>query len=373
QGPLHIKFIAETQGIPQNYLEQLLVKLKKAQIVKSYRGAQREIEADRIIIATGSKSATLPFFDFEQPNVLNSTKALELKEVPESILIVGAGIIGSEFASIFNALGTQITMVEMMDQILPGEDPRIARQMQQIFRKGGINIFTKTTIEGITNNKHSNNIIAKLDNGEKVHTEKLLVSIGREPNSKFLGLEDIGIKLDQKGNIIVNERMETNIEGVYAVGDVIGGILLAHVASAEGIIASENAVGFNSRIDYTLVPNTIYTHPQIASVGLTADKAKLIGRKVKLGRFPFSANSKAKILKEKAGFVQIVVDEETDKVLGAQIIGSYATELIHELVLIIKFGITAEEVSNTIHAHPTLAESIREAALSIHGRAIHSV
>jgi dihydrolipoamide dehydrogenase len=330
----------------------------------------KEIEADKIIIATGSDPDILPLFDFEQPNVLTSTEALELKEVPKSILILGAGAVGSEFAGIFNILGTRVTMVEMMNQILPTEDSRIARQMQQIFRKRGINIFTKTKIEKIINYE-SNSIIAKLDNGEKISAEKMLVSIGRQPNSKGLGLEDVGVTLDPKGSIIVNDNMETNIEGIYAIGDVIGGILLAHVASAEGVVAAENAMGLNSKMDYTVVPNIIYTLPEVASVGLTADKAKLTGRKVKSSRVPFAANSKAKILEEGVGFVELVVDEETDKVIGGQILGPNATELIHELAIAVRLKITAEEISDTIHAHPTLAESVREAAFSVYGKAIH--
>lgn len=225
-------------------------------------------------------------------------------------------------------------------------------------------------MEGITH-YGSNNITARLDNGEELTAEKILVSIGRQPNSKGLGLEKVGVTVGTKGNILVNQGMETDVKGIYAIGDVIGGTLLAHVAFAEGIVAAENAMGANSRMDYAVVPSCIYTMPEIASVGLTADKAQEIGKKVKIGRFPFGASSKAVILGEEDGSVNIIVDQETDQVLGAQIIGPHATELISEVALAIRRGITAEQIGATIHPHPTLAESILEAAHSAHGRAIH--
>jgi len=329
-----------------------------------------DIEADRIIIATGSEPVLPKIFDFGHPAVLTSNEVLELTEVPKTLLILGAGVIGVEFATIFSALGTQVTMVEMMEQILPTEDKRIANQMQYILEEQGINIFTGTKMEGITN-YGSNSITARLDNGEEFTSEKILVSIGRQPNSKGLGLEKVGVTVGAKGNILVNEGMESSVKGIYAIGDVIGGILLAHVASAEGIVAAENAMGADSRMDYSTVPNCIYTMPEIASVGLTADKAQEIAKKVKIGRFPFGACSKAVILGEEDGFVNIIVDQETDRVLGAQIMGPHATELISELALAIRWGITAEQIGATIHPHPTLAESIMEAAHSAHGRAIH--
>jgi len=242
--------------------------------------------------------------------------------------------------------------------------------MQYILEEQGINIFTGTRMEGITN-YGSNSITARLDNGEELTAEKILVSIGRQPNSKGLGLEKVGVTVGAKGNILVNERMESSVKGIYAIGDVIGGILLAHVASAEGIVAAENAMGADSRMDYSAVPSCIYTMPEIASVGLTADKAQEIGKRVKVGRFPFGAGSKAVILGEEDGFVNIIVDQETDQVLGAQIMGPHATELISEVALAIRWGITAEQIGATIHPHPTLAESIMEAAHSAHGRAIH--
>jgi len=329
-----------------------------------------DIEADKIIIATGSKPIQPALFNFDHPSVLTSDDTLELTDLPKSLLIVGSGVIGLEFACIFNTLGVQITMVEMMDQILPTEDIRIAIQMQQILSERGIDFFVGTRVEGITNYM-SNGIIARLDNGEEITAEKMLVSVGRRPLTDGIGLEGVGITTGQVGNILVNEKMETNVQGIYAVGDAVGGIMLAHVASTEGITAAENAMGLDSSMDYSIVPSCVYTNPEIASVGLTADKAQAIGKKVRIGRFPFSASGKAMVIGEEDGFVRLVVDEETDQVIGAQIIGPHATELIAEAASFIKWGLTAEQIGATIHAHPTLAESIMEAAENVHGKAIH--
>lgn len=329
-----------------------------------------EIEADRIIISTGSVPVKPPIFDFAHDAVLTSDEALKLGEPPKSLLIVGAGVIGLEFACIFGSLGTEITVVEMMDQVLPTEEKTVAIQMQRILERRGIVFHIQTKLEGI-NEYSPNGVTATLDNGEEIIAEKMLVCIGRRPNTKDLGLEDLGIDKDQTGNIIVNNKMETNVKDIYAIGDAVGGIMLAHVASAEGIVAAENAAGHESTMDYSAVPSCVYTSPEISSVGLTVDRAQAIGKNVKLGKFPFSASGKALAIGEDTGFVQVVIDEETDLVLGAQIIGPHATDLIAEIALAIRWGLTASQMATTIHAHPTLAESIMEAAEAAYGRAIH--
>lgn len=331
-----------------------------------------EIDASKVIIATGSKPATLPFISFEQPAVLTSTETLGLNMLPKTVLIMGGGAIGLEFACFFNALGTKVTLVEIMDQILPNGDKRISRQMTQILRKRGINILLKTGVKEVLSYREEG-ITCLLDSGDEITAEKLVVSIGRKPNSYGIGLEDVGVKIDEKGNIIVNDRMETNVEGIYAVGDVTGGILLAHVASAEGIVAVENALGNSTRMDYLVIPRCVYTFPEVASVGQTADEAQASGKKVKTGWFPFSASGKAMTMGQAVGSVQLVVEEGTERILGSQIIGPHATELIHEVVLAIRSGITAEELSAAIHAHPTLSESVMEAAHSVYEKAIHIV
>jgi len=337
--------------------------------VKTNEGKEK-IEGDFTIIATGSKPVLLPFIDFNHPAVLTSETTLELTQIPQSLLIVGAGVIGCEFASIFGPLGTQITMVEMMDTILPQEDKRISLMMKQILQKKGINIFTDTRLEEITDYQ-KDSLTARLDNGEKISPEKMLVCVGRSPYTEGLGLENLDLRLDQKGNILVNERMQTSEQRVYAIGDVVGGYLLAHVAFEEGIVAAENALGVDSKIDYTSIPNCIFTSPQIATVGLTLDKVRERGIEARIGRFRFSASGKAQALDETDGFVQLVVEEESGEVLGGQIIGPHAADLVHEIALAVRWELTVDEIGGTIHAHPTLSEAVMEAAKKAQGKPIH--
>lgn len=333
---------------------------------------RKELEGEKIIIASGSKPILLPFLDSNHPAVLSSEQALQLKEIPKSLLILGAGVIGCEFASIFNPLGTNITMVEMMEQILPTEDKRVAQTIERIFKKRGINILTRTKLEEITEYRE-NGITAKLDKGEKIEAEKILICVGRRPRSKNLGLENLSLKINQKGSIVVNKKMETTEEGIYAIGDVVGGYLLAHVAFEEGIIAAENATKLSSEIDYASIPNCIFTSPQIGTVGLTPDKAEEEGIEVRIARFPFAACGKAHAMGETDGFVQLIVRESDDRILGGQIVGPHAADLVHEIALAIRWGLTAEQVSSTIHAHPTLSETIMEAAKKAEGKPIHLI
>ncbi|MCK4418540.1 dihydrolipoyl dehydrogenase [Candidatus Aerophobetes bacterium] len=359
-----------------------LLKANKIKVIKGKAGfldshkihietdtGTQKLEGEKIIIASGSKPLLLPFIDFDHSAVLTSEEALKLKEIPKSLLIIGAGVIGCEFASIFNPLGTKITMVEMMDQILPTEDKRIVQVMQQVLQKRGINIFTKTKLEEIIEYREDS-ITARFDNGEEVTTEKILISVGREANTEGLGLENLLLRVDGKGNIIVNEKMETNLEGIYAIGDVVGGYLLAHVAFEEGIVAAENALGIDSKIDYTSVPNCIFTSPQIGTVGLTLDKAKE-EIEAKLARFPFAASGKAQAMGEAEGLLQLIVEEDSGRILGGQIIGPHAADLIHEIALAVRWGLTTEQVASTIHAHPTFSEAIMEVAKKAEGKPIH--
>jgi dihydrolipoamide dehydrogenase len=337
--------------------------------VKTPEGKEK-IEGDFTIMATGSKPVLLPFIDFNHPAVLTSERALELTQIPQNLLIVGAGVIGCEFASIFGPLGTQITMVEMMDRILPQEDKRISLMMKQILQKKGINIFTDTRLEEITDYQ-KDSLTARLDNGEKISAEKMLVCVGRYPYTEGVGLENLDLRLDQKGNILVNERMQTSEERVYAIGDVVGGYFLAHVAFEEGIVAAENALGVDSKIDYTSIPNCIFTSPQIATVGITLDKARERGIEARIGRFRFSASGKAQAMDETDGFVQLVVEEESGEVLGGQIIGPHAADLVHEISLAVRWELTVDEIGSSVHAHPTLSEAVMEAARKAQGKPIH--
>ena len=331
------------------------------------RNTKCEIKVKNIIIATGSRPLELANFKFDGEKILSSDDILNIAEVPKSLLIVGGGVVGCEFATLFNELGAEITVVEMMEHILPNEDREIAKRLEGTFKKKGIKILTKTRVE----NLHPGGVNkVKLSNGEITEVEKVLVCVGRLPNTENLGLEDIGLDLD-KGYIKVNAYLETNISHIFAIGDCIGGHLLAHVASYEGIIASENASGSKRRVDYLVVPNCVFTHPEVASVGLSEEKAKEKGLNVKVGKFPFAALGKAQATGEVEGLVKIVADIANDEILGAQILGMGATELIAELALAVKLKAKAKELADTIHAHPTMAEAIMEAAHSLHNGAIH--
>jgi dihydrolipoamide dehydrogenase len=363
-----IKMIFKKRGIKLINGRGALISPGRIRVVSSL--GVEEVNASKILITTGSKPTALPSLDFKQPGILSSKDTLSLERLPKSILIIGGGAIGLEFACFFNALGTSVTIVEMMDQLLPNEDKRISRQMAQILKKRGIKILLKTRVKDIVSQSNEG-VTCLLENGDEVSAEKLILSIGRKPNSQGMGLEDIGVHIDKRGSISVNNKMETNVTGIYAAGDVTGGMLLAHVASAEGIIAVENALGIASQIDYSTIPRCVYTFPEIASVGQTTDEALISGKKIKTGRFPFSASGKALIMDQTVGSVHLVVEERTDRIIGGQIIGPHATELIHEIALAIRSGITAKELSVTIHAHPSLSESIMEAAHSVYKKAIH--
>ncbi len=333
-------------------------------------GGEVLLEADKIIIATGSDPAELPTFDFSQPAVMTSTDALALDHVPGSLIIVGSGVIGSEFACIFSTLGTEIVMIELMDRMLPTEDSRVAKLMRSTFRKQGIDIRTETTVEEVLEYREDG-IKVRLSSGDELEAEKLLVSIGRKFNSAGLGLKELAVEMDERGRIIVDQAMETTVDGIYAVGDVVGGILLAHTATFEGLVAAENVTGGHATMQYHVVPACIFTTPEIGSVGLNADKAAEQGLEVNVSRFSFGALGKALAMGEDYGFVQLVINAKNDQVIGAQIMGPHASDLIHEVAMAMHMGATAEDIAATIHAHPSLPEAIMEAAEAAHGKAIH--
>jgi dihydrolipoamide dehydrogenase len=308
------------------------------------------LEADKIIIATGSEPAALPMFDFSQPSVLTSTSALMLTAIPRSLLIVGAGAIGCEFASFFGELGTEITMVEMMPQML------------------------NTKVEEITE-YGTDHVTAKLSDGSEVTAEKVLVSVGRKPNSAGIGLEEAGVQVDGRGFIKVDEKLQTSAPGIYAIGDVNGGILLAHVASHEALVAAENCVagaaGAGRARDLRFVPSCTYSHPEVASVGLTEDQAAAKGYQPVTGTYRFPALGKAVAMGEEVGYVQLVADSKSDLLLGASMMGPHVTDLIHEVAVALQNGLSVRGLGDTIHAHPTLAEAVMEAAHDVHGESVH--
>ena len=328
------------------------------------------IEADKVILATGSEPVLLPIFDFSHPSILTSTEALELTEIPQTLVIVGAGVIGCEFASLFSDLGSQVTMVEMMPQMLPTEDKRVAKQLQTIFRKRGISVLLETRVERVIEYA-SDHVVLELSSGSQLAAEKVLVSVGRKPNSYGIGLEELGVEVDSRGFITVNDYLETTVPGIYAVGDVNGGLMLAHVASHEGMVAADNCLGASRARDLRSTPSCVYSRPEVASVGLNADQASEAGYEVITGTFRFGALGKALALGEDTGYVQIVADKATDRVLGAVMMGPHVTDLVHEVAVAVHCGLTVRQLGETIHGHPTLAEAVMEALHDAHGESVH--
>jgi dihydrolipoamide dehydrogenase len=332
--------------------------------------ATQTIEADKIIIATGSEPALLPIFDFEHPAVLTSTSALLLEKIPETLLIVGAGVIGCEFASFFAELGTKITMVEMLPQMLPLEDKRIAKLFQGVYRKRGIEVLLKTKVESIEEYA-ADHVVARLSDGSHLSVEKILISVGRKPNSSDIGLEDAGVQTDARGYVVVDDHLQTSAPNIYAIGDVNGGLMLAHVASYEAFVAVDNCLGTERLRDLRSTPSCTYSHPEVASVGLNEEQALENGFQPVTGTYRFSALGKALAMGEDVGYVQLVVDKETDLVLGANMMGPHVTDIIHEVAIAVQNGLTSSQIGDTIHAHPTIAEALMEAAHDVHGESVH--
>ncbi len=345
-----------------------LVSQNKVEVEKK-DGTTETVEADKIIIGTGSRPAAIPTFPFDGQNILSSDNALTINKIPKSMLIVGAGVIGCEFAGIFNALGTEVTMVEMLDRAVATEDVEISEVLEREYKKRKIKLFKGIKVEKVDVQPEGVHVFTS--DGKEHVAEKVLVSIGRSLNTERMGLEEMGVEKGKRGEILVDDRMETNVKGIYAIGDCTGKILLAHVASTQGIVAVKNACGQDAVMDYSTVPAAIFTTPEIASVGIRQFQAESVGRKVKTGQFPYRALGKAHALGEIAGFFKLVCDPETDRILGAHIIGAHASDIVHELALAIKYGLTARQVAGTIHAHPTLSEGVMEAAEAVHGEAIH--
>ncbi|MCX8030598.1 MAG: dihydrolipoyl dehydrogenase [Thermodesulfovibrionales bacterium] len=328
------------------------------------------VEADKIIISTGSKPASLTSLPFDGEYILSSNDALSLKSIPKSILIIGAGAIGCEFASIFAGFGADVTLLELMPRILPTEDYEISELLQREFKKRKIKVLTGLQVEKI-NIKHGL-VEVDIKDGRRIVVEKVLVSVGRIPNTENLGLEELGIRTSSKGHIVVNDRLETNVKGIYAIGDVVGGILLAHKASEEGIVSALNACGKELKIDYSVIPSAIFTSPEIGSVGLRQHEIEKDGIQVKVGRSHFRTLGKAHAMGEISGFFKLIADVESDRLVGAHVIGPNATELIHEASLAIKGRMKVSELSEMVHAHPTLAEGFREAAFDLQGCSLHT-
>lgn len=341
-------------------------------VVRAVRkdGITHDIKSDKIIIATGSRPAMLPGFPFDDENVITSDDAVLLKKIPKSLLIIGAGVIGSEFAFIYRSFGSEVTLVEMLPRALSTEDDEMSDIIEREFKKSKIRLLANVKVEKVEPGADGM-MIATLSGGRQLQTDMILISIGRTMNSENIGLEAVGVNKGRRGEIIVNEKMETNVPGIYAIGDVTGKILLAHVASHQGLVAVENALGGDEKMDYTVVPSGIFTMPEIGSVGLREQQAVEKGIKVKVGRFQYRTLGKAHAMGEIAGMVKVIADEATDRVLGVHICGAHATDMVHEGALAVQMGVTAEQLGHMIHAHPTLSEAIMEASEDVHKMAVH--
>ena len=332
------------------------------------------IETEKTIISTGSEPMELPGIKFDEKRILSSTGALSLSLLPKKMVVIGAGYIGLELGSVWSRLGTEVHVVEFLDHITPCMDKEISKEFMKILIKQGLNFHLQTKVDSIKKDKKGVMIKTTDKTGKKIvfESDVVLISVGRKPYTKNLNLEKINIELDNKKKIKVNKNFETNIPNIYAIGDVINGPMLAHKAEEEGIALAELISGQSGHVNYDVIPGVVYTSPEVASIGKTEEQLKNMNHAYKVGKFPFMANSRAKTINEPEGFVKILADEKTDKVLGVHMIASHAGEMIAEMALAMEFGASSEDIARTCHAHPTFSEAIKEAALSVDKRAIHS-
>ena len=349
-------------------------KSKNEILIKDSENKETHVEADKIIIATGSLPVSLPGVKFDEKVIVSSTGALKLEQVPKKMVVVGGGYIGLEMGSVWSRLGTEVHVVEFLDHITPGMDKEISTEFMKILKKQKINFHLQHKVEQIKNNT-TNAIVSTLEkDGKKkdFDCDVVLVSVGRKPNTIGLNLDKVNIDLDKKNRIKTDKNFKTNQDNIYAIGDVIAGPMLAHKAEDEGIAVAENIAGQSGHVNYDTIPGVIYTTPEVASIGKTEEQLKELNIKYKIGKFSFMANSRAKAIDDAEGFVKILADEKTDKVLGAHLIGPHAGELIAEIGVAMEFGASSEDIARTCHAHPTFSEAVKEAALSVDKRAIHS-
>ncbi|MHC1999889.1 dihydrolipoyl dehydrogenase [Methylobacterium sp. CM6241] len=342
--------------------------------VLSEDGGNQMLETKNIVIATGSDVTKLPGVTIDETIVVSSTGALELQSVPKKLLIIGAGVIGLELGSVWRRLGSEVTVVEYLDRVLPGMDGEVGKQFQRILGKQGIVFKLSSKVTGVEVKDGAATVSVEPAAGgeaEKLEADVVLVAIGRVPYTEKLGLETVGVQLDNKGRIQTDSHYATNVTGIYAIGDVIAGPMLAHKAEDEGVAVAELLAGQSGHVNYGVIPNVVYTYPEVASVGKTEEELKKDGIAYNAGRFPFTANGRAKVNHTTDGFVKILADAKTDRVLGVHIVGADAGNLIAEVAVAMEFGASAEDVARTCHAHPTLTEAVKEAALAVGKRAIH--
>jgi dihydrolipoamide dehydrogenase len=342
--------------------------------VKAADGKTQTLETRAIVIATGSDIARLPGIDIDEKRVVSSTGALELAKVPGKLLIIGAGIIGLELGSVWRRLGAQVTIIEFLDHILPGIDGEIGRQFQRMLEKQGLSFKLSSKVTAV--DASGKTLKAKVEPAaggaaEMLDADVVLMAIGRVPYTAGLGLEAVGVKTDNRGRVVVDPHYKTSVDGVYAIGDVIAGPMLAHKGEEEGVAVAEILAGQAGHVNYDVIPNVVYTNPEIASVGKTEEELKAAGVAYQIGKFPFSANARARANLATEGFVKILADAKTDRVLGVHILGPDAETMIGEAAMAMEFGASAEDIARTCHAHPTLSEAMKEAALAVAKRPIN--
>ena len=342
--------------------------------IKDNQNKETIIETDKTIIATGSLPVSLPGIEFDEKIIVSSTGALKFEKVPKKMVVVGGGYIGLEMGSVWSRLGAEVHVVEFLDHITPGMDKEISSEFMKILKKQGIIFHMQHKVEKIKKNNSGATISTTDKDGNKKDFEcdVVLISVGRKPNTNGLNLEKVNISLDNKNRIKVDKNFKTNLDNVFAIGDVIAGPMLAHKAEDEGVAVAENIAGQSGHVNYDTIPGVVYTTPEVASIGKTEEQLKELDIKYKIGKFSFMANSRAKAIDDAEGFVKILADEKTDKVLGAHLIGPHAGELIAEIGVAMEFGASSEDIARTCHAHPTFSEAVKEAALSVDKRAIHS-
>ncbi len=343
-------------------------------LIKDENNKEIVIQTEKTVLATGSLPTSLPGIEIDEKTIVSSTGVLSLEKVPSKMIIVGGGYIGLEMGSVWSRLGAKVEVIEFLDHITPGMDKEISFEFMKILKKQGIKFHMQNKVETIKKNA-SGVVISTVDNnGNKNNHEcdVVLISVGRKPNTEGLNLENVNVSLDEKKRIKTDKNFKTNVENIYAIGDVIDGPMLAHKAEDEGIAVAENIAGQSGHVNYDTIPGVIYTTPEVASIGKTEEQLKKLNKNYKVGKFSFMANSRAKAIDDTEGFVKILADEQSDKVLGAHIIGPHAGELIAEIGIAMEFGASAEDIARTCHAHPTFSEAVKEAALSVDKRAIHS-
>ncbi len=337
-------------------------------------GSTEILDSKYIIIATGSKPSSLPFITIDKERIITSTEALKLKEIPKHLVVIGGGVIGLELGSVYKRLGSEVTVVEFMDKIIPTMDGALSKELNKVLRKQGMKFMLSTAVQAVERNGDSVKVTAKDKKGEEVVVEGdyVLVSVGRKPYTDGLSIEKAGVDLDERGRVKTNEHLQTNVSNIYAIGDVVAGAMLAHKASEEGVLVAEQLAGQKPHINYNLIPGVVYTWPEVAAVGKTEEQLKAEGVAIKVGNFPMRALGRSRASGDVDGFIKIIADEKTDEVLGVHMIGARAADMIAAAVTAMEFRASAEDIARMSHAHPTFAEAIKEAALDATGKiALH--